>query len=123
MSVSAAAPDGVANSVPDAAPPIVAGSKSDRLDLTVAGMTCGHCVHAVRSALESLPGVNVHHVRVGSASITLDPNGASPATVIQSIREAGYQAGFVDPSIATAEPARRAGLPQRSVEQSCCSTR
>lgn len=92
---------------------------SERLELTIAGMTCGHCVTAVRDALDSLPGVAVDHVRIGKASVTLAPNSASPAALIEAIREAGYQAGFS----ASAGTDPQAGLPQASTGGSCCSSR
>jgi len=103
-----------------AADSTVTGSvTADRLDLTIAGMTCGHCVSAVREVLEALPGVNVHQVGIGTASVTLDPQGASPAALVEAVREAGYQAAFAgNPSMA-----RNDGLPQAPSGASCCSTR
>jgi copper chaperone len=92
---------------------------SERLDLTIAGMTCGHCVSAVREALGALPGVEVDHVRIGHASLLLEPGTASPAAVIEAIREAGYQAAFT--TSAGADP--KAGLPQAPAGGSCCSSR
>lgn len=92
---------------------------SQRLDLTIAGMTCGHCVTSVREALESLPGVAVDHVRIGKASVTLAPEGASPAALIEAIREAGYQAAFS----ASAGTDAKVGLPQATTGGSCCSSR
>ncbi len=41
-----------------------------RAVLNVTGMTCGHCVAAVRNALEAVPGVH-------SADVTLTPPRAS----------------------------------------------
>lgn len=92
---------------------------SQRLDLTVADMTCGHCISAVRDALESLPGVTVQHVRMGKASVTLTPEGASPAALVGAIREAGYRAAF---SEGTA-PDTKAALPQAATGSGCCSSR
>ena len=43
-----------------------------RTKLTIEGMSCGHCVMAVRNALESLPGVGVEDVVIGSAIVTFD---------------------------------------------------
>lgn len=91
---------------------------AERLELAIAGMTCGHCVSAVREALSALPGVEVHHVRIGHASLLLEPGTASPAAVIEAIREAGYQAGFT-----SADTQASAGLPQAAAGGSCCSSR
>jgi len=92
---------------------------ADRLDLTIAGMTCGHCVSAVREALEALPGVNVQQVGIGTASVTLDPQGASAAALVEAVREAGYQAAIAG----AASMAPKDGLPQAPSDASCCSTR
>jgi len=102
-----------------AASAVTSSVTADRLDLTIAGMTCGHCVSAVREALEALPGVNVHRVGIGTASVTLDPQGASPAALVEAVREAGYQASFAG----NASTAPKAGLPQAPSGASCCSTR
>lgn len=92
---------------------------SERLELTIAGMTCGHCVTAVRDVLDSLPGVAVDHIRIGKASVSLAPQGASPAALIEAIREAGYQAGFS----ASAGRGATVGLPQAATGASCCCSR
>ena len=91
---------------------------AQRLDLDITGMTCGHCVGAVREALEALPGVQVQRVSIGSAAVALE-HGASPAALVEAIREAGYQASFA-PAVGDAP---RAGLPQAPSGSSCCSTR
>ena len=62
-----------------------------RLTLSIAGMSCGHCVAAVRSALQEVPGVSVEQVVIGSASVTLAPN-ASADALVESLRDAGYDA-------------------------------
>ncbi|HYW33394.1 MAG TPA: heavy-metal-associated domain-containing protein [Gemmatimonas sp.] len=102
---------------PAAAPQTIDGSQ--RLDLTIADMTCGHCINAVRDALKSLPGVTVEHVRMGKASVTLTPQGASPAALIEAIRDAGYRAAFGDSTAADS----KAELPQVTTGGSCCSSR
>lgn len=126
MTGSTAPQPATAHCAPVSAPTTVAAGAdtlatgaSERLDLTIAGMTCGHCVSAVREALSALPGVEVHHVRIGHASLLLEPGAASPAAVIEAIREAGYQAAFT--TSAAAEP--NAGLPQAPTVGSCCASR
>ncbi len=91
---------------------------AQRLDLTIGGMTCSHCVTAVREALESLSGVAVEHVRIGKASVTLAPDGASPAALIEAIQEAGYQAAFS----AGGGTDAKAALPHAPTSGSCCSS-
>ena len=58
--------------------------------LTIEGMSCDHCVRAVRHALEEMPGVEVRDVRIGSAEIGYDPATISPETIADAIEEEGY---------------------------------
>ena len=62
------------------------------LDLAIDGMSCGHCVAAVRDALGQVTGVTVKDVAVGSAAVIIDPARTSPSAVVEAIRDAGYDA-------------------------------
>ena len=64
----------------------------DRVHLTIEGMTCEHCVRAVRNRLADTPGVQVEQVEVGSAVITLDPAAATIESVEDAIADEGYTA-------------------------------
>jgi copper chaperone len=65
---------------------------SDIVQLEISGMTCQHCVAAVRKALAAVAGVQE------VIEVTLEPGHAivkgSAATqdLITAVREAGYQA-------------------------------
>lgn len=64
--------------------------------LAVSGMSCGHCVAAVKEALADVAGVADRTVAVGSATLAIDP-AARPvedtiADAISAIRDAGYDA-------------------------------
>jgi copper chaperone CopZ len=63
-----------------------------RLRLTIEGMTCEHCVRAVRNRLADTPGVQVEQVEVGSAVITLDPAATTIELVEDAIADEGYTA-------------------------------
>lgn len=54
------------------------------------GMSCGHCVRAVREALEETPGVHVDHVEIGRARVDYDTEEVSRAQIVEAIEEAGY---------------------------------
>lgn len=55
----------------------------------VQGMTCGHCVSAVKTAVASVPGA--HDVEVDLAAGTVTVSGVpSEQAVAQAISEAGY---------------------------------
>lgn len=64
----------------------------DRLHLTIEGMTCEHCVRAVRNRLSQTPGVQVEQVNVGSAVITVDPSTTSLEKIEDVIADEGYTA-------------------------------
>ena len=72
----------------------MATPESHTIDLTIAGMSCDHCVRAVKTALNSIAGIADSQVEIGSARITTEP-GINPNTVreaaIHAIGAAGYQ--------------------------------
>ncbi|MEF2278234.1 heavy-metal-associated domain-containing protein [Deinococcus sp. YIM 134068] len=60
-------------------------------ELTVNGMTCGHCETAVKNALKSVPGVQ--DVRVDLQGGTASVQGeADPQALIAAVTEEGYGA-------------------------------
>jgi len=60
-------------------------------ELTVTGMTCGHCEKAVRDALQNVPGVQTVQVdrTAGHATVTGD---ADPQALVHAVTEEGYAA-------------------------------
>lgn len=63
----------------------------ETLELTIGGMSCQHCVRAVREALESVAGVTVSRVDVGRASLTFDASQSSAAIIADAVTDAGYE--------------------------------
>lgn len=61
------------------------------ITLTINGMTCGHCVERVTTALTAVPGVDVVSVRVGRAAVRYDPARVSPAQLTAAVEAAGYR--------------------------------
>jgi copper chaperone CopZ len=55
------------------------------------GMSCDHCVRAVRQALEGLSQVDVQTVKIGSASVRYDES-TGTESILAAIVEAGYSA-------------------------------
>ena len=62
------------------------------LVLSINGMSCGHCLNAVRRALSETPGVTVESVRIGRADLQYDPALTSPDRIASAMTEAGYEA-------------------------------
>lgn len=61
-------------------------------ELRIGGMSCGHCVAAVKKALESVPGVARAEVEVGRARVIADGEIDRDA-LAAAIRDAGYELG------------------------------
>jgi copper chaperone len=64
----------------------------DSLHLDIQGMTCGHCVGAVRRSLEGLAGVSVNSVSIGSADVSFDPAMTDREAILNAVSEEGYAA-------------------------------
>jgi copper chaperone len=67
------------------------------LHIEIVGMTCEHCVRAVKNRLSSTAGVRVTDVKVGSADIQLDESKASMSDVEEAISDEGYTVDTVSP--------------------------
>jgi copper chaperone CopZ len=63
-----------------------------RVTLAISGMTCGHCVAAVKKALSAVPGVGEVEVTLAPprAVVSLDPSMASVETLTKATAEEGY---------------------------------
>lgn len=66
------------------------------LNLTIEGMTCQHCVRAVRGRLEKTEGVKVDDVQVGSARLEFDPAKTNVDAIEDAIADEGYTAFVAD---------------------------
>ena len=64
----------------------------EHLHLTIEGMSCDHCVRAVRGRLEKTPGVQVERVEVGAADLRYDPSRLSIDDIEEAIADEGYTA-------------------------------
>ena len=62
------------------------------LKLSIEGMSCDHCVRAVRGRLEKTPGVEVRDVKIGSADVRYDPAKTSVDDIEEAIADEGYTA-------------------------------
>ena len=62
------------------------------LALSISGMSCGHCLNAVRRALSDTPGVSVEAVRIGRAEVQYDPALTTPERIAAAVTDAGYEA-------------------------------
>ena len=64
----------------------------ERLQMEIQGMSCGHCVGAVKHALGELDGVSITSLSVGHAEVAYDPAKADAQSILAAVSEAGYPA-------------------------------
>ncbi len=68
------------------------------LELSIDGMSCGHCVARVEKALRKVDGVTVGEVKIGYAKVFYDPERANVAGLRAAIDDAGYEARAIEPA-------------------------
>jgi copper chaperone CopZ len=64
----------------------------ETLQLSINGMSCGHCVATVKQTLGALPGVRVDAVGIGAATVTYDASKESADAIANAVSKAGYPA-------------------------------
>ena len=62
------------------------------MNLAIEGMSCGHCLDAVKKALGALRGVQTDSVQIGRASLRFDEATISPEEIAEAVSGAGYRA-------------------------------
>jgi copper chaperone len=62
------------------------------LNLAIEGMHCGACVRRVTNALQSVEGVTVKSVEVGSAKVVFDAAGTSAQEITAAVERIGFPA-------------------------------
>ena len=64
-------------------------------EMTVTGMSCGHCVAAVESALNGIEGVVAAQISLESGSVTVETDvEVDVERLLSAVIEAGYDAEF-----------------------------
>ncbi|HXI21324.1 MAG TPA: heavy-metal-associated domain-containing protein [Gemmatimonadales bacterium] len=61
------------------------------IDITITGMSCGHCLNAVRNALTATDGIEVTSVQIGRATVRISDDPAAADRVKAAIEDAGYK--------------------------------
>lgn len=64
----------------------------ENITLEIRGMTCGHCVAAVKRALSGLAGVGEAEVTLDPprATVRFDPSKVSPQDMARAVEGEGY---------------------------------
>jgi copper chaperone len=71
--------------------PTWGGRRKRMTELNIIGMTCDHCQHAVKGALESVEGVEGATVDLATGTAKVEGS-ANVDTLIAAVEEEGYQA-------------------------------
>jgi copper chaperone len=59
-------------------------------EITISGMHCHHCVHAVRKALGSIDNVEIQDVEIGRAHVRITSGTLDEQRVREALDEEGY---------------------------------
>ena len=67
---------------------------SDKIELTVKGMSCGHCEMAVKKALEAIDGVQSAQAdhKAEKAVVEVSGNSVERDVLVDAVKKAGYEA-------------------------------
>lgn len=82
---------------------------SNTIDLTLDGLSCGHCVKRVKESLEQRPDVDLADVTTTEAHVT---GSASAEALIDTIKQAGYGAELSHPK---ANPLTESSTPSEAL--------
>jgi copper chaperone len=61
------------------------------INIKIEGMSCEHCVMAVKKALNNLPAVIESNVKIGSALVKYDDSKGKVEDIKKAIEKAGYK--------------------------------
>jgi copper chaperone len=63
-----------------------------RINLEITGMTCSHCLTAVRKAVEGVDGAELEELTLGAAKVRFDPSKTDVERIKAAVADAGYAA-------------------------------
>ena len=67
----------------------------EKIEITIEGMTCGHCAMSVTNEIATLEGVSSVNVDHQAGKATVEAENISDEQLAAAVEEAGYQAvGF-----------------------------
>jgi copper chaperone CopZ len=66
--------------------------EKDHVELAITGMTCGHCVAAVKKALAAVPGVETVEVTLSPPRAVIDCD--SSRTTVEMLMKATAEEGY-----------------------------
>ncbi len=64
----------------------------DKIEITIEGMTCGHCAMSVTNEIATIEGVASVKVDHQAGTASVEAEGVTEAQLSAAVEEAGYQA-------------------------------
>ncbi len=82
-------------------------SAAESITLPILGMTCASCQHRVETALSATAGVQSARVDLmaNRATVVFDPTSTTPASLVEAVRAAGYDAVLPRSGASASQPA------------------
>jgi copper chaperone len=59
--------------------------------IKIDGMSCQHCVAAVKKAVDAVEGVSSSNIEVGNATVSFDESKTNSGAISGAIQSAGYK--------------------------------
>lgn len=117
LAAAALAPHATSN-----APSAAVAAATEKLSLTVEGMTCGACAGRIRQALEKLPGVQAVDVDVAARAVTVGYalGAMDPKALADAVTQAGYPARLAVAGAAPVPGGQAATPARRGCGGNCC---
>lgn len=64
--------------------------------LNIEGMSCGHCVMAVRKELSKIPDIFLEEVEIGKAIVKFDESKVKDEDITSAVEKAGYSVNSIN---------------------------
>ena len=92
-----------ASTPPSGLDDVPAGAVRQRVTFPVVGMSCAACASRIQRQLTATPGVRDAAVNFATTKATVEFDAASPAEVMDAVRDAGYDVGSDSLTIAVSD--------------------
>ncbi|MDP1677881.1 MAG: cation transporter [Bacteroidota bacterium] len=60
------------------------------VQLSIQGMTCGHCVMSLKKEFLKIEGLTINNIEIGKANVAVDESKVSDKKLQEAVEEAGY---------------------------------
>lgn len=86
------------------------------MKLVVEGMSCGHCVRTITTAMQELDPSAIVDIDLSTGKVCIGSNSIAVATATQAIQRAGYAV------VAVLDEEPNGTMGEQAAARSCCGT-